>query len=235
MASKKEHDAARAKAAKEKKLLFVLAPLFAVAVFFAYHTLTKLNRSSEPTGTPVAATTPAGPTSAPSTTTPATTTPATATPATGTPVAITVPAGGKLARLGLFSVKDPFHDQGPRVSSTSSSSSQSKKSKPAKKTPAVPPTSAVIGVNGKPFDVAIGGSIPLNAAFGAYLRLRSLTQRTATLVIPGQKRPLRLTVGDAIRLRDQAGHAYVIVLFPQGTVVSSSPTTAPPTTTTTGP
>lgn len=232
MAAKRAHDSAKAKAAKEKKLLIALAPVLAIALFFAYHTMGKLHSSSAPPATPAAETTPAS-------TVAAATTPATTTPVTATPVAvISSPAGGKLSRLALFATKDPFHDAGPRAGSTGSPSPSTQtpkksKPKPVKKTPAAPPTSAVIGVNGKPFNVVVGGAIPLNTAFGAYLRLKSLTLRTATLVIPGQKRPLRLTVGDAIRLKDQAGHTYVIVLFPQATVVSSSPATSTTTTTTT--
>ncbi len=247
MAAKQAHDAARAKAAKEKKVLLALAPLLAIAVFFAYHTLSKLHSPAGPTATPVAATTSASPVSA-ATTTPATSTP----PATGTPVAapVATPTDGTLTRFTLFSAKDPFHDHGPHTATSGSGSPSSsapakkskpskqakqKKSKPARKTPPPPPTSAVIEVNHKLFDVAVGETIPLDAAFGAYLKLKALTRRTATLGLPGQKRPLRLTVGRSVKLTDQAGHTYVIVLFPQGTVLPGAPATTTPTTTTTGP
>lgn len=253
MASKREHDAARAKAAKEKKILVALVPLLAIAGFFAYHTMSKLHQSSAPTGTPVAATTPAS-TVAGGTTPPATATPATGTPAAGTPVSATIapPTDGSLTRLSLFSAKDPFHDQGPHVSSSSSGSSsssskpskskskpakQSKQSKQSKSTPAAAPapTSAVIGVNGKLFSVPVGGTIPLSAAFGSFVRLKGLTRRTATLGGRDLGRPLRLRVGHPVKLTDQAGHAYVIVLFPPGTSVPTPAAAPAPTTTTTGP
>lgn len=257
MAGKKEHDAARAKAAKEKKILLALAPLLAIAAFFAYHTMSKLHGSSGPTVAPAAATTPASTVAV--ATTPTSTTPSTATPtATGTPVSATIaaPVDGRLTRLSLFSAKDPFHDQGPHVASSgtgsgsgsasssapSKKSKQSKQGKQAKSQPAkasaapVPaPTSAVVGINGKLYSVAVGQTIPLDAAFGSFVRLTGLTRRTATLGGRDLGKPVRLSVGSSVKLTDQAGHTYVIVLFPPGTAVPGAPVTTTQTTTTTGP
>lgn len=252
MASKKEHEAARAKTAKEKKILLALIPLLAIAAFFAYHTMTKLNRSAEPTGTPVAVTPPSSPVAAaattPATTTPAAATPATATPATGTPIAITTPAEGKLSRLGLFSVKDPFYDQGPHVTSSSSSSSTTKtkakksKSKPAKTGPAAPPTAAVISVNGHLMSVAVGAVFPVtkDAATNGIFRLVGLTARSARVAVSGGSyangaHVLTLTVNSVVKLVNTAdGKRYTLVLYPPTTTVPGT-TTTPTTTTTTGP
>jgi hypothetical protein len=245
MPSKKDHEAARAKAKKEKKVLLGLAPLFLVAVFFAYHTLTKINRSSEPTPTSAAVAVPAAnPRSAttPSAggTAPATTTPATATPATGMPIAITIPAGGKLTRLGLFSVKDPFHDQGPRLTSSSSSPDAAKKSKDKakahakpKKGPAAPPTAAVIAVNGHLMSVPVGAVFPTtkDPATNGVFRLVGLTARSAKVAVAGGSyangsHTLTLTVNSVVTLVNTAdGKRYTLVLYPPKTTVPGTPTT----------
>lgn len=249
MSAKKAHDAARAKAAKEKKILLALAPLLAIAAFFAYHTMSKLHHSSAPPVTPAAATTPAS--SPAAATTPATTTPATATPATATPVAIETPAGGKLARLTLFAAKDPFHDQGPRVSSSSSSKSSSSKqstkskqskSKPSQKAPATPPSAAVIAVNGRLMSVPVRAAFPVtnNPVTNGVFKLVGLTARSAKIAVAGGSyangsRTLTLTVNSVVTLVNTAdGKRYTLALYPPTTTVPGAPVTTP-TTTTTGP
>ena len=241
MASAKEKNAARAKAKKERLILVGLAPLLAVACFFAYHTLTKLNKSAEPTanGTPVATATPAP--SPSSTATPSAT--PTATPATGTPIAITIPAGGKLSRLSLFATKDPFHDAGPRINSAAPSSGKAKKSKskPAKKGPAAPPTAAVIAVNGHLMSVAVGSYFPItkDPATNGIFKLVGLTAKSAKVAVSGGSyangaHTLTLTVNSVVTLVNTAdGKRYTLTLYPPKTPVPGTTTT--PTTTTTGP
>lgn len=243
MASKREHDAARAKAAKEKKMLLALVPLLAIAAFFAYHTISKLHQSSPPTAagvTPAAATTPAA--SVPTATTPAATTPSTTTPAP----AIATPVDGSLTRLTIFSSKDPFHDQGPRVSASSSKSSggtkakksSSSKSKAGKKTPAPPPTAAEISVNGHLMSVPVGAVFPVthDPATNGIFKLVALTARSAKIAVAGGSyangsHTLTLTVNSVVTLVNTAdGKRYTLVLYPP-----QRATTATPVTTTTGP
>lgn len=133
------NDAAKKKAAKEKKMLVVLALVLVVALGYAYRTLTKLH--SSPTSTPVPATT----TSASSTGSPTTPPSSTSTPAASPSGSTTAPAGaaasgssgglvsavtpplgqGQLRTFTLFDSKDPFFAQGPTPSGPGSGSSGS--------------------------------------------------------------------------------------------------------------
>jgi uncharacterized membrane protein YgcG len=188
--NKKPADAAKDKAAKQKKIAIGLVCFLALAVAYAAHTMMSLNSSG---GTkPVAA----------SETTPATTTPATPTPAPtaaaptlgGAPVAtdpaaastgsgqllaaVSPPADpGQLESFSHFESKDPFAGGGPSSSSPSSSggssgsgtgssgsgSSGSGTSSPPATPPAPPtppPTTAVIAVNGVSESVTTGAIFP---------------------------------------------------------------------------
>ncbi len=240
MPVKNAHEAAHAKAAKEKKVLLALAPLLLIAAFFAYHTLSKLHSSSS-SATPPAATTPA------------TTTPA-ATVSTGTPVSATTPVApivnppatsGKLSRLPLLGAKDPFHDQGPHATVAAATNTNSgSKSKQTKKTPAPPPTSAVIAVNGHLVSVAVGAIFPVtkDPSTDGIFKLVSLTAKSAKVAVVGGSytsgaHALTLQVDSVVTLVNTAdGKRYTLILYPPGTPVPGAPQpTTTTTTTTTGP
>lgn len=241
MAAKTAHEAARKKAAKEKKILIALAFPLLIAVVFAYHTMSKLHQSAAPQVVAPAAT-PSG-TSAPGTgTTPATTVPA------GTPVSDTIPVApttapdtGKLGGLSMLATKDPFFDGGPKVAAATSSAQpqqQQRQSKPGKQK-VVPPTAAVISVNGKVSAVTVGTAFPVSKdpALNGVFRLVSLTAKTAKIAVVGGSytngsRTLTLTVDSVVTLVNTAdGRKYTLVLYPPGTPVPG----ATQTTTTTGP
>ncbi|HLX31143.1 MAG TPA: hypothetical protein VKR79_00080 [Gaiellaceae bacterium] len=236
MAPKTAHDAAKAKAAREKKILLALVVPLVVAVFFAYHTINKLHQSASTT-TPPAATTPA------------------TTVSTGTPVSATTPAStvasfatlpsdtGKLTRLPLLSAKDPFHDQGPRVAAATvaQTASKSTNTKQAKKQPAAPPTSAVISVNGHLASVSLGAQFPVtnDPATNGIFRLVGLTAKSAKIAVAGGsyangKNTLTLTVDSVVTLVNQAdGKRFTLVLYPQGTPAPGATSTTTTSTTTT--
>ncbi|MGH3008494.1 MAG: hypothetical protein ACRDLM_03690 [Gaiellaceae bacterium] len=246
MAAKSAHEAAKAKAAKEKKILIVLAVPLAIALFFAYHTVTKLHKSSAPEVVAPAAT-PGTATTASSSTTPATTV------ATGTPVSATLPTApapppdaGKLSRLTLLSSKDPFFDQGPHVTAAGGSSTKqtNQSTQPKQKTASVPPASAVIAVNGRLSLVAVGEVFPLtkDSATNGIFRLVGLTAKSAKVAVVGGSyttgaRALTLTVNSVVTLLNTAdGKRYTLILYPPGTPTpGATQTTGAPTTTTTGP
>jgi hypothetical protein len=239
MAPKSAHDAAKAKAAKEKKILIVLALPLLLALFFAYHTVTKLHQSSAPVAVAPAAT--------PSTAT-TSSSGASATPvATGTPISATLPTApspppdaGKLSRMTLFAAKDPFFDGGPKVATSSGQSKQpqQKQAKQAKQK-AVPPAAAVIAVNGRLSVVSAGQAFPVtkDPATNGVFRLVSLTAKSAKVAVVGGSyttgaHALTLTVDSVVTLVNTAdGKRYTLVLYPQGTPAPG----ATPTTTTTGP
>jgi hypothetical protein len=239
MAKKSAHDAARTKAAKEKKILIALVVPLGIALFFAYHTVTKLHQSQAPVAvapaaTPATATTPA---SAPST--------PTATVSTGTPVSATLPIAptppadaGKLTRMSFLATKDPFYDQGPHVAAASASSTSQQQAKQPKQK-AVPPAAAVIAVNGRLSSVAVGQVFPAakDPATNGVFRLVGLTAKAAKVAVVGGSytngsHTLTLTVNSVVTLVNTAdGKRYTLVLYPQGTPAPG----ASPTTTTTGP
>jgi hypothetical protein len=236
MAAKNAHEAARKKSAKQKKILIVLCVPMLISLVFAYHTVSKLHASVAPQVVAPAGT-PSG-TSAPGTgTTPATTVPV------GSPVSETVPIPlttspdtGKLAGLSLLAAKDPFFDGGPHVAAATSTTQGT--SKPDKQK-VVPPTAAVISVNGKVSAVTVGAAFPVSkdSALNGVFRLVSLTAKTAKIAVVGGSytngsNTLTLTLGSVVTLVNTAnGRKYTLVLYPPGTPVPG----ATQTTTTTGP
>lgn len=240
MPPKASHDAAKAKAAREKKILLALVVPLMAAVFFAYHTLNKLHHPASTTSPPVA-------------TTPASTV------STGTPVSATTPAStvaalatlppdtGKLTRLTILTGKDPFHDQGPVVAAATSpnnGATQPQQTKKQAKQALPPPTSAVISVNGRLASVSIGAQFPVtnDPATNGIFRLVGLTRKSAKIAVAGGsyangKNTLTLTVDSVVTLVNQAdGKRFTLILYPQGTPVpgvTSSTTPASTTATTT--
>ena len=237
MAPKNAHEAAKKKAAKQKKILIGLIPLMLFALVFAYHSMSKLHASVAPQVVAPAAT-PSG-TSAPGTgTTPASTVPA------GAPISATVPIApttspdtGKLGGLSLLATKDPFFDGGPHLVAAASTTDQGT-SKPGKQK-VVPPTAAVISVNGKVSAVEVGAPFPVSkdSTLNGVFRLVSLTAKTAKIAVVGGSytngsNTLTLTVNSVVTLVNTAnGRKYTLVLYPPGTPVPG----ATQTTTTTGP
>lgn len=234
MAAKSAHEAAKAKAAKEKKILIALVLPLLVALFFAYHTVSKLHQSAAPEVVAPAANADTGATaSSPPSTSPA---------ATGTPVSETLPTAptpppdaGKLTRMTLLAAKDPFFDAGPKVAAAAGQ--QQKQAKQAKQK-AVPPAAAVIGVNGRLSVVSVGQAFPAtkDAATNGVFRLIGLTAKSAKVAVVGGSyttgHALTLTVNSVVTLVNTAdGKRYTLVLYPQGTPAPG----ATQTTITTGP
>jgi hypothetical protein len=245
MAAKSAHEAAKAKAAKEKKILIALAVPLAAALFFAYHTVTKLHQPAAPVVVAPAAT--------PATVTNASSTTPTATVATGSPISATLPVApappadaGKLTRMTLLASKDPFFDAGPQIASGSSApAKQTKQPKQPKQKP-VPPADAVIGVNGRLAVVSVGQDFPVtnDPATNGVFRLVGLTAKAAKVAVAGGSyttgaHALKLTVNSVVTLMNTAdGKRYTLVLYPPGTPapgLNATTTPATATTTTTGP
>lgn len=249
MAAKSAHDAAKAKAAKEKKILIALAVPLVGALFFAYHTVTKLHNSAAPQAVAPAAT------PATATTTTASSGTSAPTVTTGTPVSETLPTApapppdaGKLSRMTLLASKDPFFAAGPHVATgagilVSASGKQQKQSKQPPQKP-VPPAFAVIGVNGRLSAVAVGQAFPVtkDSATNGIFRLISLTAKSAKVAVVGGSyttgaHALTLTVNSVVSLVNTAdGKRYTLVLYPPGTptpTVTPATTTTPTTTSTT--
>ena len=222
MAPKSAHEAAKKKAARQKKILIGLCVPMLGALFFAYQTLTKLHASSAPQVVAPAAT-PAGVSPPGTGTTPAA--PAGA-PISAPVVVAPTTDGGKLANMAGLASKDPFFDAGPHVAKTSGST-EDKKPKPAK-TIVVKPTSAVISVNGKVYGVTVAAAFPVSKdpALNGVFRLVALTATRATIAVVGGSysdgsQRLTLTLNRPVTLVNTAnGRTYTLVLFPPGTPVA---------------
>jgi hypothetical protein len=231
MAPKAAQEAVQKKAAKQRKILMILALPMLGAVFYAYTTLSSLgNKPGAVSATPAAQTTstgaipPADPLSAPV-----------------TPGVATAPVGtlGTFVTLGR---KDPFFDNGPHAATASSSSS---KSKPPKKThsggsktklPTAPLTGAVISLNGKKLALAIGttfGHAP-GLSGVALFRLASVSPRSAEVDVVGTQQHFTLHVGRPLTLEQDGGWKYTLILEPLGSAAPMTvQTTTQPTFTTT--
>jgi hypothetical protein len=215
MARQKPADAAKAKAAKQKKIVIGLCVFLACAVAYAAHTMMALNSGSG--AKPVAADPNAAPVAAPVTGAPVAT-PVAAPTLAGSPLAAAAaPAAtdtsgliaavkpvadqGQLESFSRFESKDPF--AGPSGGSGTSGTGTTGSTggtggtgtpttptvPPAPPTPPAPaPTSAVISVNNVPESVASGANFPVanpSASANGLFQLRSLTATTATVVIVG--------------------------------------------------
>lgn len=237
MAPKAAQAAAQKKAAKQRKMLALLAIPAAGAIFFAVHTFMGIGSHPSPVAvTPAADTTPAG-------AIPSGTSSNTAAPVTPGVVA---PPVGSLRSFVALGRKDPFHDAGPKASSASSSSSSkiadagsgSKSGSKSgsgsgsgsnSKQPPVPLTGAVISINGNKLNLA------LKAKFGhapgltgvSLFRLVSVTRTTAVIGVVGTTQRFTLHVRQPLTLQQSGGWRYTLLLEPVGsmTVVQSNTTT----------
>jgi len=215
MARQKPADAAKAKAAKQKKIVIGLGCVLALAMAYAVNTMMSLNAGggAKPTaalpavvsttassGTTVAPVTPTAPLAAPVLSGSLATASATPAPTDSSKLiaAVKPPADpGQLESFSLFDGKDPFAGGTPTApasagsgagsgSSGGSSGSGAPPAIPAPPSP--PPTSAVISVNSRSESVQAGGNFPIadpNPSANGLFNLRSLTATTATVSIVG--------------------------------------------------
>jgi hypothetical protein len=233
MAPKAAHETAKKKAAKQKKILMVLALPMLGALVYAYMTLSSLGGHPKPSAAPAAASAPAGdtPTSA------------------GTPVSavlpgIVTPPVGSLQSFTGLGMKDPFFDHGPNPSAAPPSNGNKTPPKkgsdkggnnsgggPKGKQPSVPLTGAVISINGKKLSLAIGaefGQAPGLSGVSLF-RLEKVTKTTALIDVVGTTQSFTLHVKKPLTLQQTGGWTYTLILEPLG---SAAPMTVQPTTTT---
>jgi hypothetical protein len=228
MAPKAAQEKMKKKAAKQKKMLMLLALPMLGALVYAYMTLTSLGGKQQLPSTPAAAATPAG-----------------SVPAAGTPVAAVVTPGivappvGYLHSFTALGSKDPFYDHGPKPGGApaSSGSSTPKKSKGKgsntgngsnSKPPTVPLTGAVISVNGNKLALAIGtefGQAPGLSGVPLF-RLVKVTKTTALIGVVGTHQQFTLHVKKPLTLQQSGGWKYTLILEPLG---SAAPMTVQPT------
>ena len=244
MATRKDaHDAAKKKAAKEKKLLVLLSVFLLLALGYAYKTLTHLHNSG---GTPVAvssgSTAPGSTTAAPSASASAGSGapadvpsggPAAAPPSTKlVPAVKPAPDQGQLESFTLFAGKDPFNSDGPSTTAGTTTPTPTppaptkKKSSPSgSQAPAAKLASAVISVNGARSLVSVQSVFPQSTdpSGNGIFRLVGLTKTTAKVGIVGGSyangaSTLTLHVGRTVTLANTTdGKRYKLELFPQGT------------------
>jgi hypothetical protein len=260
MARKKPADAAKAKAAKQKRLVIILSAVLVLAMGYAVKTMMGMSGGGQPQAAPAPAaapSTPAAPAAAP-TATPvapslaggsvpgATATPA---PPTADLVAAVRPTAstGQLQSFSLFESKDPFANgkataKTPGTSGGSGSGSGKKPAAPPVTPPAPPAppvTTAVISVNGVSESVSTGAAFP---AANPIFQLATLTAKTAGVTVVGGSYAtgapaLTLTVNKPVTLQNTAdGTRYTLLLLPQGTTPTapasgSGGSTVPPATT----
>jgi hypothetical protein len=226
MAPKAAHEAAKKKAAKQKKLLMILALPMLAALVYSYMTLSSLGKKPQVSATPAAATTPASSIPTASTTTPVT--PGVA----ATPVS-------SLRTFTALGRKDPFNDHGPKLSTSSGSSGNSNgngkgssggggsKSTP----PPAPLSGAVISINGAKLALALGaqfGHAPGLSGVSLF-RLINVTRKTALIGVVGTQQQFTLHLRRPLTLAQTGGWTYTLILEPPG---SPAPMTVQTTTTT---
>jgi len=256
MARKKAaHEAAQKKAAKQKKILMVLALPMLGAMVFAVMTFMSLgSHSSTVSAAPASATTPAASVPAAGSSATATSPAPDATAAAVTPGVAGVPIDSfhSFAALGR---KNPFHDHGPKLdggsgsggngSSKADKTNTKNKDKNGKgsggggsqpKQPLPPPTGAVISLNGDKLALAVGATFGKAPGLSGVplFRLVSVTRKSALIGVVGTTQQFTLHVNQPLTLQQYGGWTYTLILEPYG---SSAPMTVQttPTTTTTGP
>jgi hypothetical protein len=206
--NKKPADAAKDKAAKQKKIAIGLVCFLALAIAYAAHTMMALGgggTASKPQAADPATATTTTPAATDTTAAAATAAPtlagapadpaATATPPAGSSElvsAVSPPADpGQLESFSRFETKDPFAGGGPKApiatgtsgtSGSGSGSSGSGSSSPPAVPPAPPnppPTSALISVNGSSEQVSTNGIFPVSSPSSAANGLFELVSLTA--------------------------------------------------------
>jgi hypothetical protein len=202
MAPKAAQEAAKKKAAKQKKILIGLGLVLVLALGYAVMTLTHLNSKPPVQATPAAATTPAGaiPTVAPA---------AAVTPG------IAPPPVDSLRTFIALGRKDPFHDDGPNVGSPSKStkSATSNGSSSKSKKTSGPPRAAVISLDGKRLVAAVhAGFGHAPGSFGPLFRLVKVTAKTAVIAVVGTPQRFTLHMRQPLTLAQAGGQKYTLIL-----------------------
>ena len=238
MAPKAAQEKAKKKAAKQKKILMVLALPMIGAGVYAYMTMSSLGaKPQQVTATPASASTHA-PASTPADA--AATSDTSAMPITPGITAIPISALHSFTALGR---KDPFHDKGPKAGSETDSSGASTSSDSGKgkgngngaasggdstpKLPSAPLTGAVISINGKKIALAVGtkfGHAPGLSGVPLF-RLVKVTPKTALIAVVGTKQQFTLHVKKPLTLQQNGGWTYTLILMPVG---SAAPMTVQP-------
>jgi hypothetical protein len=255
MARKKPADAAKAKAAKQKKMVIALSSVLVLAMGYAVKTMMTLNGSSGAQPQAVAAPQPAPAPSAPTTAAPVAPSLSSGSPVAVPSTDISLPTAdlvsasrpaaqtGQLQSFSLFESKDPFAANGPAAKGAGGSGSGGSGGSGSGKPPATPPvtppappvppvTSAVISVNGVSELVTAGGAFP---ASNPIFQLVSLTAKTAKVTVVGGSyasgaASLTLTEKKPVTLQNTAdGTTYTLLLLPQGTATTPAGTSTTPT------
>lgn len=209
---KKTADAAKDKAAKQKKIVIGLVVFLALAMAYAFHTMSGLSggapSSSKPQPNDASTVVPpsaAAPVAAPTTSlapslagAPLSSSPSATSSSTDTSqlISVVIPKAdpGQLGSFTRFASKDPFANGtaaapasgGSKGSGSSGGSGATPKTPPAP--PAPPPTSAVIAINGTSESVASGANFPAAnpvATTNGLFQLVSLTAHSATVAVVG--------------------------------------------------
>jgi hypothetical protein len=238
MAPKAAQEKQKKKAAKQKKILMILALPMIGALVYAYTTMSSLGGKTVVAEKSAASTTSAGSTPTASATAPTADT--AAAPVTPGIAGVPIVALHSFTALGQ---KDPFHDHGPQSGAGSGASSGSSSAKgngkgssssgggSTSKQPSAPLTGAVISLNGDKLALALG------AAFGhapglsgvSLFRLVKVTPKTALIGVVGTHQQFTLHVNHPLTLQQNGGWTYTLILEPLGT---AAPMTVQPTSTT---
>jgi hypothetical protein len=243
VAKKQVADAAKAKQAKQKKIVILLAVVLVLAIAYAANTLMGMQGGggAKPLAAPVGqtATTPAA---APTSTATAAPTLAGTSPTvvvaktdSSSLVAVVTPPAdpGQLESFSRFSSKDPFASAGPSTSSTSGSTTTTTTTPAPTPTPSPtppappspPPTNVVISINGTEESVTPGSDFP---AANPIFQLVSLSAKSAKVSIAGGsyangQPTVTLSVNTPLTLMNTAdGTRYTLLLLPQGTAAPAA-------------
>lgn len=195
MAPKAAKQAAKKKAAKQKKVLIVLVLVLVVVLVLAFTTLLPSNSPAPVSAVPAASTTPAGSTAAPA--------PAASPGISPAPV-------GSLRAFSTLGRKDPFNDNGPHLSSAPPSTVKLSSGRL---------NHAVISINGKKFSVSLGAKFGhATAGTGAPLfRLAKVSETTAVVTVIGTKQNFTLHVRQPLTLAQKGAWKETLILEPVGT------------------
>lgn len=215
MAAKAAHEAAQAKAARQKKVLLVLVLPLGVALFYAYHTVSKLHQS--PAAAPPAAATTSG---SPASTAASTTTSATA--QTAPPAAQPVT---KLTSFARLPSRNPFSTSRRASTIAPVNAVLPGGNKPQHKS-SPPPTSAVIALDRTLLRVRLHGNFghASGPARQPLFRVVALTHKTAKIVVlrKGRRHAYTLQVDAPRILGGPDRNLYALMLLPQGTPVPAA-------------
>jgi hypothetical protein len=212
MAPKAAKEAAKKKAAKQKKILIGLGLVLVVALVYAVMTLSSLNKS------------PSAPAAQPAATTPAASDTADISAPAVTPGIVAAPAG-TLRAFTALGRKDPFHDDGPDLTSTTSTTTPTTTTPNPTKNPTKgnasskpkktshPARRAVISVNGKKLTLAVGAKFGrLSGAGSPLFRLVGVSATRAVIAVIGTQLQYTLNLRLRLTLRSPGGPRFTFIL-----------------------